>query len=121
MTWLVHLKLIRSLADWAEPLLKISRWLDRFSSNKSGFYMQLEGRSKNNKHQCLIFDIAAHNGEGMNIPTIPAILLATRLAEGTLPQTGATPCIGLIGLDDYLDALKHYQIDWSVKQYPEKS
>jgi hypothetical protein len=36
---------------------------------------------------------------------MPAILLARRLARGESTQRGATPCLDLITLTDYLTAL----------------
>jgi hypothetical protein len=58
--------------------------------------------------------IVAEAGDGPQIPTIPAILLAKRL-YGKDPglATGAYPCVGLVRLDDYLDALKPF----AVKSY----
>jgi hypothetical protein len=41
---------------------------------------------------------------------MPAILMARRLAGGTVPQRGAMPCVDLIGLDAYLAALEGLDI-----------
>jgi hypothetical protein len=41
---------------------------------------------------------------------MPAILLAQKLARGLTDQRGAMPCLDLIGLDEYLNALQGLDI-----------
>ena len=40
------------------------------------------------------------------IPTIPAIVLARRLATGEMVRSGAYPCVGMVSLEDYLHELE---------------
>jgi hypothetical protein len=54
--------------------------------------------------------IVARAGHGPYIPCIPAILMARRLARGEVPQRGAMPCLDLIDLDSYLEALEGLDI-----------
>ena len=56
------------------------------------------------------FFMIARSSHGPNIPCIPAILLARRLAAGGIEQRGATPCLDLITLADYLTALEGLDI-----------
>jgi hypothetical protein len=51
------------------------------------------------------FHLIARSGHGPHIPCMPAILLARRLARGLLEMRGAMPCLDLIDLDTYLNAL----------------
>lgn len=55
--------------------------------------------------------IIARDGDGPHIPTIPAILLAERLALGEKLPTGAYPCMGLVNLEDYVTALSSKNIE----------
>jgi len=52
----------------------------------------------------------AAKGDGPQIPATPAIVLARKLAEGTLSVSGAMPCMGLFDLDEALAALSGYAI-----------
>jgi hypothetical protein len=54
--------------------------------------------------------IIARSGHGPYIPCMPAILLTRKLARGQLDRSGAMPCVDLIGLDEYLGALKGLDI-----------
>ena len=54
--------------------------------------------------------IIARSGHGPYIPCMPAILLARGLARGEVRQRGASPCVDLIDLDTYLDALEGLDI-----------
>jgi len=46
--------------------------------------------------------IIARQAHGPNIPCIPVILIARRLARGRAIETGARPCLDLISLDEYV-------------------
>ena len=44
-------------------------------------------------------------GLGRNIPCMPSILLVRKLSRNEVSVRGASPCIDLIGLEEYLGAL----------------
>ena len=52
----------------------------------------------------------AHQNDGLQIPCVPAILLVKKLVSGELKLKGATPCVALVSLSEYLDELKQYDI-----------
>jgi len=95
-------------------LLKMSNWLNIFGSDRSGFYMTMSGLDAEGHNHSEEFQLWARDGDGLHIPTIPAILLVRKLTNGTLDKTGAMPCVGLITLDEYLEALKHLNIGHSL-------
>lgn len=108
----VRIGLLTSLQPLAPAMLKISRLLDPFGTDASGFYMTLRGRDQQGRPKQLRFDLLARKGDGMLIPCIPSILLALKLARGQIATTGALPCMGLITLEEYLDALAEFAIEW---------
>lgn len=108
---LVRAGIIRSLDDHAEGLLKLAFLFDRFGSGRSGFHMNLTGTAHDGRPLQRRFVIVARSGHGPYIPCMPAILLAKRLARGTVTQRGAMPCVDLIDLDAYLAALEGLDID----------
>jgi len=97
---LVRIKLIPSLQPLAPLLLGISRIFDFFGKDDSGFYMEMTGRGKEADKQKVVFEIVAHDSDGLYIPSIPAILMAKKLARNEISKTGAYPCMGFIDLDD---------------------
>ncbi len=110
LSWGVRLRLLPRLDRWGGFLLRTSFLFDRLGSGRSGFHMHIRGRAPDGQVLERREWIVARSGDGPNIPCMPAILLARRLArEGRLPP-GAQPCVGLIGLDEYLGALEGLDI-----------
>jgi len=108
---LVRLGMIGSLSDHAGSLLKLAFAFDRFGSGRSGFHMFMGGVGHEGNPLERRFWIIARSGHGPYIPCIPAILLARRLARDRATQPGAMPCVDLIDLDSYLDALAGLDIE----------
>lgn len=107
---LVRLGIIKSLDRHASFLLRLARLFDPFGSGRSGFHMILTGAGHDGRSKQRRFHLIARSGHGPYIPCIPAILLARRLAEGSLEKRGAMPCLDLVDLDTYLKALEGLNI-----------
>ncbi|MCA0402664.1 MAG: saccharopine dehydrogenase NADP-binding domain-containing protein [Proteobacteria bacterium] len=115
-SWLVRLHLLPALNKLARPLLKISHWFNWLGTNNSGFYMSLQGLDQNKMSKTICIEINAQHGDGLYIPCIPAIFLTEKIALGCQIPYGATPCAGLITLNEYLDLLKKLGLNISVCQ-----
>lgn len=108
--WLVRLGLPLDLPRHAALLLRISHWFDRFGSADGGMHMIICGTDAHGKsHECRWF-IVARNGDGPQIPCVPAIVLARKLASGALPGAGAVPCIGLVTLEECLLEMRPFEV-----------
>lgn len=107
---LVRLRLIGSLGNHAEGLLRLAFLFDRFGSGRSGFHMILTGIGHDGQPIRRRFMIIARSGHGPYIPCIPAILLTRRLAKGEVEKRGAFPCVDVIDLNAYLAALEGLDI-----------
>ena len=112
LTWLVRLKLVRSLEHAAPFMLKSSFLFDRCGSDCSGFYMHLTGLSADGADKSITFDLIARSGHGPFIPCMPVILLAQKLVHDQITARGAMPCVGLLTLEEYLSALSALDIEW---------
>ncbi len=110
LSWLVRLRLVPPLERWADFLLRASFLFDRWGRGRSGFHMRIEGTDKDGQRLVRREWMIARSGHGPNIPCVPAILLARRIARGEGPSPGARPCLDLIALDDYLAALSDLDI-----------
>ncbi len=110
VSWLVRLGVVSNLQKHAETLLRISHWFDKFGSADGGMHVFLSGITEDGELHHRKWYILAFDGDGPYIPTIPAVLLAKKLISYELTFRGAAPCVGMITLDEYLDALEPYAI-----------
>lgn len=117
LAWMVRLGLIKNLGDHAKTLLNISRKLDFLGSHDSGFYMKLSGTGGEEKKKEILFYLIAKSGHGPIIPCTPSVLCAKMLAREEYAVRGAQPCMGIITLQQYLEALKGLDIR-SMEQRP---
>lgn len=54
-------------------------------------------------------------GDGPQIPCVPAIVLAKKLVANHCEIRGALPCVGLISLPEHIDELTDFKIAYYVK------
>lgn len=106
--WLARLGLARNLPRHASRLRRMSEWFLRAGSDEGGMVVQLRGVDHHGQPLHLRWTIHAGVGDGPQIPAMPAVIVARKLADGELLQRGATPCMGLFTLDDALAALSGY-------------
>lgn len=117
LAWIIRLGIPINLAKHASFLLYISHWFDFLGTADGGMHMIIQGKDKNNKaHEVKCF-VIAKNSSGPQIPTIPAIILAKQLVSGELKYTGACACVGMISLEEYLLALKQFDIEFIKLNY----
>lgn len=114
LSWIVRLGVVRSLSPYAERLLRLSFTFDRLGSDKSGFHMFLKGIDAGGQPTTIRIFMVARQVHGPNIPCIPAILLARRIAAGEQIAPGARPCLDLVTLDEIMAAITHLDIDTIV-------
>jgi len=112
-SWLVRLGFLKNLEKHANFLLKISHYFDWLGTNNGGMHMLIKGCDKHQKEKIIHWFIIAKNGDGPQIPTIPAIILAKKIISGEIKETGAKPCVAMVSLDEYMDELKELE----VRQY----
>jgi NAD(P)-dependent dehydrogenase (short-subunit alcohol dehydrogenase family) len=105
LSWLVRLRLLPGLDRWSNALLKASFLFDRWGSGRSGFHMTIKGTGRDGALLTRRHWIIARQGHGPNIPCMPAILIARKLAGGEPIAPGARACLDLIDLDEFLAAL----------------
>lgn len=110
MSWLVRWGWLSDLTPFAAPLLKISRWFDWLGSDTGGMHMILRGVGHDGQSLTRTWHVVAEKGDGPNIPCVPAIVLARRLAAGEVLTPGARACVGLVSLEDYLRELKPFAV-----------
>ncbi|MGD8570778.1 MAG: saccharopine dehydrogenase NADP-binding domain-containing protein [Gammaproteobacteria bacterium] len=108
--WLIRLGLPLNLTKFAPALLRLNRWLDPLGSSNGGMHINIKGKDHEGAAKTVDWFIIAKDGDGPQIPTIPAIVLAKKLAANELNLKGAIPCVGLVSLSDYLATLTEFNI-----------
>jgi len=114
LSWIVRFGVVKSLSMHAERLLKLSFLFDSLGSDKSGFHMFLRGIDHRGEPIEIRIFMVARQAHGPNIPCLPAIILARRIAAGQRLEPGARACLDLIGLEELLGAMEGLSITTSV-------
>ncbi|WP_216825431.1 saccharopine dehydrogenase family protein [Kiloniella sp. EL199] len=115
LSWLIRWGFPLKLENYAVSLLKLSNLFDIFGTSDGGMHVILKGKDHNNQPLTKKWFIIGLDGDGPQIPTIPAIILAKKIihSRDTLGEDipiGAMPCVGLVTLDDYLQELAPFHI-----------
>lgn len=110
LSWLVRAGLPLHLPALAKPLLKASNWFDGLGTADGGMHVILSGKDRQGNPHKRTWFIVAFDGKGPHIPTVPAIILARKLATGELEYTGASACVGMVSLKEYLAELQEFNI-----------
>jgi hypothetical protein len=110
LSWLVRAGLIRNLASWANALHSLARWIEPLGSKWSAMYVRVHGID--NRHEPLqkTWTLLAGDDHGPNIPCFPAIALTRKLLRNHLAARGATPCMGLLSVDEILNAMPNLNL-----------
>src|SRR5690606_41707938 len=98
------------LEKWSRFRLRASSLSDPWGSSLSGFYTFISGTDRDGRPLLRRRWMIARAGDGPNIPCMPAILIARRLAGGEALGPGARPCLDLITLEEFLAALEPYDV-----------
>lgn len=106
----VRLRVLGSASTLARVLQRHGRWFDVLGSNTGGMHVGLRGSGADGRLARVDWHLVARRGHGPEIPCVPAIVLARKLAAGTLAARGAMPCMGLMSLAEFGTAVAHLDI-----------
>lgn len=100
LSWLVRGHLVRHPERLAAPMLALKRCLSWLGSDTGGMLVDMIVEHGDGTRRHIVWTLVARQGHGPYIPATPAIILARKLAAGTLELRGAVPCVGLLTLQD---------------------
>ncbi|MEH6630759.1 MAG: saccharopine dehydrogenase NADP-binding domain-containing protein [Halopseudomonas aestusnigri] len=110
VSWLVRLGLPLKLQNHAPWLLKVSNWFNALGTSDGGMHVILSGKDQAGHVLTKKWFVIALKGDGPQIPTIPAIVLAKKIIRNQTNLIGAMPCVGLVTLEEYLQELASFNI-----------
>lgn len=107
---------LRSLLPWARRLFALSeRWQD-LGSEVGAMQVLLRGQGQDGAPLALTWTLAARDGDGPQIPATAAVVLARKLARGELAGSGASACIDLFTLDEFMRELAGFAMTTSLEE-----
>jgi hypothetical protein len=101
---------IRSASPFAGIFHLLARCLQPLLSDTGGMYVKLSGVDPAGAPLELVWQLLAGDNQGPHIPCAPAVALVRKIAAGFAPPPGARPCMGMLTLDEILDALKGLRV-----------
>ena len=112
---LVKAGILASLVPFAPTLNRVSRWMEPIVSHKGGMFVTLTGIGTHGQPRAITWNIIAQHNHGPYIPCAASIVLARKLADGHALPSGALPCMGLLTVAEYLDAIKGLDVQEIVE------
>lgn len=110
LSYFVRFGLPIDLPKHANLLLRTANWFDQFGTSDGGMHMIIDGTGLDGKPKRKTWFVVAKNGDGPQIPTIAAIVIAEKLVKNQFDFRGAAPCVAMIRLEEYLAELKAFNI-----------
>lgn len=106
------------LERWAAPLDRIASWMDRFGGERGGMLVRLEGIRTIGVRGRVEWHLTADANHGPEVPCMPAILVARKLAAGAIAARGAFPCMGFLALEEFTPELERWGMTTMIGEYP---
>jgi hypothetical protein len=109
----VRAGLIGNARHVARLMHTCGRYVDWMGSDIGGMHVGLGGADRDGRPARVDWHLVARRGHGPEIPCLPAIVIARKLAAGTLTVRGAMPCMGLMTLAEFAEVVTAAQLDIS--------
>ncbi|WKL56440.1 saccharopine dehydrogenase NADP-binding domain-containing protein [Asticcacaulis sp. ZE23SCel15] len=114
LSWLVRIGVPLKLERHAALMLRMSDLFNGLGTADGGMHVILRGTDAAGQMREVRWFIIARNGDGPQIPCVPAIILARGLAQNDRTVAdigaGAKACVGLVNIDDYLAELQRFDM-----------
>lgn len=109
--WARRAGLVRDLSPFAGPLGWLADRLARFGTDRGGMVVEAVGKDADRQSIRARWGLWAEAGAGPNTPAAPAAATLRALLDDRLAgPPRATPCIGLLSLEDLLASLAPFPI-----------
>ncbi|MEP7156419.1 MAG: saccharopine dehydrogenase NADP-binding domain-containing protein [Betaproteobacteria bacterium] len=103
--------------DALAPLMeRMAGWFNAAGTGNGGMMVTMAGTAQGEGALTLRWSVLAPDNHGPEIPCMPAILLARKLAAGQLSATGAMACMGLLMLQDFAPEFAKWGMRTNVEE-----
>ncbi|WP_158070103.1 saccharopine dehydrogenase family protein [Motiliproteus sp. MSK22-1] len=117
LSWLSRFRFVDNWSRYSKLVTRMSCWFQGLGTDIGAMYIQLKGIDLNGQPKILRWNLIAEDGHGPQIPTIPSIILAKKIAAGSLQEKGAKACVGLFSLMDFTEETRMWNIWQQVDEY----
>jgi hypothetical protein len=102
---------------WAVALNDMAGWFDSAAGDKGGMRVEVVGERGPGDRVRRTWQLTAPAADGPEIPCMPAILLARKIAHGETPARGAFECMGFLGLSDFAPEFSRWKITTRTEEH----
>ncbi len=114
LSWPVRWGWIRGLAPLAPLAFRIAVALEGWGSDRGGMVVEVCGSSADGTRRRRRWTLIAGSGDGPQVPAVPAVILAGKLAAGW-SRPGAVPCLGLFDVTEFEQVVAGLDIQCAVE------
>ena len=115
LSWPSRWSWIAGLDTHADLLRKGGERFRNLGSDTGAMHVTMRGYRRSNP-LAVTWTMVVGQGDGPQVPCTPAIVLARKLAAGSLVARGAMPCLGLFSLDECLRALDRFDVRTTIER-----
>ena len=115
LSWPSRWNWIRRLEAHADRLRRGGELFRNLGSDAGAMHVTMRGFRRSNP-LAITWTLVAGQGDGPQVPCTPAIVLARKLAAGSLVARGAMPCLGLFSLEECMRALDRFEVHTTVER-----
>ncbi len=119
MAWATRLGIVRNWERLVSTFQSVSDRLIKLGSTTGGMQMRIAGEGDDKLPKTLMWNLVAQQNHGPEIPCVPALILARKLAAGTISARGAYPCLGMITLPEFDEEVSDLDIRWRMDEVNE--
>lgn len=97
--------LVRNWSRYSVQLKSFSDLFIRFGTDAGAMHVELDGIGIGGAPLRRCWTLVATKGDGPYVPTLASAALVGKLARGEIAFRGACPCVGLLTVQDFIDAM----------------
>lgn len=105
------------VADWSvhAPWLKrVADSVKAWGTDAGAMHVTVTGTPANGRARARTWHLLATHGDGPHVPTLAATALVRKLKNGDASLVGASPCVGLLSLEEFVQECAGLHIKMTV-------
>ena len=115
LSWPVRWGWIRSLGPLAPLAFRMAVALEGWGTDRGGMVVDICGSLADGARKRRRWTLIAGSGDGPQVPAVPAVILAGKLAGGW-GRPGAVPCLGLFEVAEFEQAVAGLDIHCATEE-----
>ena len=116
MAWLTRIGIVTDWTGFVPTFRWMSSRLISLGSDTGGMQIRLTGIGNDQKSKTVTWSLIARQNHGPEIPCVPALILARKLAADQISLRGAFPCLGMFSLAEFDEEVASLDIEWSTDE-----